>query len=152
MNLIDKAFALCSEIESRQQELRVLLEQIAAMQAAGTVSEPNAPVGEVVSELPTPEVVIETETTPAEPQSAQTATVVAGDIRKAFTINDRFRFRRELFGGDDRAMQDVIAHLAELSDFAAAERYISSLGWDRDSEAVGEFLGIINTYFNGYHL
>ena len=35
------------------------------------------------------------------------------DFRKAFSLNDRFRFRRELFGGSEELMNQVIADLNE---------------------------------------
>ncbi|MDE6369809.1 MAG: hypothetical protein K2K94_11310, partial [Muribaculaceae bacterium] len=75
-----------------------------------------------------------------------------GDLRKAFTINDRCRFRRELFGGNDKAMMDVIARLSEAQTFADAQAYLDTLAWDADNEAVGEFKEIVSTFFNGYRI
>lgn len=74
------------------------------------------------------------------------------DLRRAFTINDRFRFRRELFGGDDRAFAEAVERLGGCADLAAAHAMISSFGWSADNEAAAEFKEIVSNFFNGFHL
>ena len=78
--------------------------------------------------------------------------VSVGELRKAFTINDRFRFRRELFGGDDREFVALIDRLSGMSSFDEAEQCIDNVVADRDADVVAEFKSIVSTFFNGYHL
>lgn len=90
-----------------------------------------------------PEIV--TESTPL--QKSQSHKV---DLRKALTINDRFRFRRELFAGDEQAMTNLLARLSECESANDACGVVSSLGWDMDSEAVIEFIEFVRNNFNAY--
>ena len=45
------------------------------------------------------------------------------DFRKAFSLNDRFRFRRELFGGDEERMNRVISDLNDLHTYEDSVTY-----------------------------
>ena len=90
---------------------------------------------------------------PAPPAPPAPAEKPAGlDLRKAFTINDRFRFRRELFGGDDKAFVAAIDRMSQCSDYSEVEAFISTLGWKSDNDDAVAFKEIISTFYNGYHL
>ena len=70
------------------------------------------------------------------------------DIRKAFSVNDRFRFQRELFAGSASAMNTAIEHIEMMSSYGNAELYFfSQLHWDRDNESVKEFMAIVRNHF-----
>ena len=70
------------------------------------------------------------------------------DIRKAFSVNDRFRFQRELFAGSASAMNTAIEHIEMMSSYGNAELYFfSQLHWDRDNECVKEFMAIVRNHF-----
>ena len=70
------------------------------------------------------------------------------DIRKAFSINDRFRFQRELFAGSASAMNTAIEHIEMMRSYGNAELYFfSQLHWDRDNEDVKDFMTIVRNYF-----
>lgn len=70
------------------------------------------------------------------------------DLRAAFSLNDMFRFRRELFGNSAAEMTDAIHLVEAMSSFAEAEEYFyGDLGWDKDSEEVQEFMTIIKNHF-----
>lgn len=130
MELIEKALALCAEIEARQHELRQILAQISE----------TVPV-QVVDDEPAEE-------SPAFIQESTIPAKQRPDLRKAFTINDRFRFRRELFAGDDSALIAVIEQLSKFDTLAEADAYLSTMPWDHDSEAIEEFMTIIANHFN----
>lgn len=71
------------------------------------------------------------------------------DIRKAFTLNDKFRFRRELFGNNDAELNDTLDLIATMHSMDEAEEYAyEDLAWDRDDEAVADFMAIISNFFN----
>lgn len=72
------------------------------------------------------------------------------DLRRAFTINDRFRFRRELFGNSDSEMTDTINMVSAMNSFGEAEEYFyDDLGWDKSADEVKDFMLIIERHFNG---
>jgi len=70
------------------------------------------------------------------------------DIRKAFSVNDRFLFQRELFAGSANAMDTAIAHIEAMNSYGNAELYFySQLNWDRENETVKEFMNIVRNHF-----
>lgn len=72
------------------------------------------------------------------------------DLRRAFSLNDRFRFRRELFHGNDALMDDALRRVEGMSAYAEAEHYfVNDLGWDADSSDAADFLTIIRNHLEG---
>ena len=70
------------------------------------------------------------------------------DIRKAFSVNDRFRFQRELFAGSANAMNTAIEHIEMMRSYGNAELYFfSQLHWDRDDEVVKDFMAIVRNHY-----
>ncbi|MDL2208178.1 hypothetical protein LJB97_00990 [Parabacteroides sp. OttesenSCG-928-O15] len=70
------------------------------------------------------------------------------DLKKAFSLNDHFRFRRELFGGDDLKMSLAIADLNKLKTYEDSVLYLQEqLMWDVEAPIVAEFLSIIEKRF-----
>ena len=70
------------------------------------------------------------------------------DIRKAFSLNDRFRFQRELFAGSAGAMDTAIEHIEAMRSYGNAELYFfTQLGWDRDNEVVKDFMNIVRNHY-----
>ena len=70
------------------------------------------------------------------------------DIRKAFSLNDRFRFQRELFAGSSRAMDTAIENIEAMRSYGNAELYFfTQLDWDRDNEVVKDFMNIVRNHF-----
>lgn len=72
----------------------------------------------------------------------------ARDIFKAFTINDKFRFRRELFRNSQEEFDETLYVIAQMSNFDEAEEYFyNDLCWNPDSEDVKEFMDIVKKHF-----
>ena len=70
------------------------------------------------------------------------------DIRKAFSVNDRFRYQRELFAGSANAMDTAIEHIEMMTSYGNAELYFySQLHWDREDEVVQDFMNIVRNHF-----
>lgn len=68
--------------------------------------------------------------------------------KPAFCINDRFRFRRELFGDSDADFSSAMDLVATMDNYEEAEEYfIEELGWDSEDPNVADFLAIIERYF-----
>ncbi len=163
-NRLYRIAELTREIDERQRELKALIDEIIADQEpeASEPSEPTEP-----SELSEPTETSELSETsepsePSEPSESSECSEYSepepepakpvSDIRKAFTINDRFRFRRELFAGDDSAFMAVLDNLAKCSTLAEADDYLAGMPWDRDSDIIAEFMAVVANHFNGYRL
>lgn len=66
------------------------------------------------------------------------------DIRQAINIGDRFRFQRELFGGNGEVLNKTINYLNQLAKFSEAESFLKSkFGWTDDNIHAEEFLQIV---------
>ncbi len=160
-NRLYRIAELTREIDERQRELKALIDEIIADQEPAPsesceFSEPTetSELSETseTSELFEPSESSEcsecSEYSEPEPEPAKPVS----DIRKAFTINDRFRFRRELFAGDDSAFMAVLDNLAKCSTLAEADDYLAGMPWDRDSDIIAEFMAVVANHFNGYRL
>lgn len=72
----------------------------------------------------------------------------AKDIYKAFTINDKFRFRRELFRNSQDEFDETLDVIAQMNTFDEAEDYFyNDLCWDADNEDVKEFMETVKKHF-----
>lgn len=70
------------------------------------------------------------------------------DLRHAFSLNDRYRYRRELFGNSDSVMNDTLNLIDSMSTFDEAEDYFyNDLEWEHDSPEVADFMVIIKNHF-----
>ena len=71
------------------------------------------------------------------------------DLRKAFSVNDRFRFRRELFGNSEAEFVDAINMIESMHSFEEAQEYfLDDLGWDEEVAEVSEFMNIVRNHFS----
>lgn len=70
------------------------------------------------------------------------------DFRKAFSLNDRFYFRRELFAGDEAKMNKVISDLNELQSYEESVAYLNEkLNWNIEDETVADFIKLLEKRF-----
>lgn len=70
------------------------------------------------------------------------------DIRKCFTLNDRFLFKRELFGNNDDEFNATLELLASMTSFEEVEEYVyEDLRWERATPRVRDFMNILQSYF-----
>lgn len=72
----------------------------------------------------------------------------SADLRRAFTLNDKFRFRRTLFEGSDARFVEVLDALEAMKSIAEAETYLSGI-IDVESEDGADFMNIVNAHFGG---
>lgn len=71
------------------------------------------------------------------------------DLKHAFTINDRYRFKRELFGNSDTAFADTLNIISAMDSISEAEEYVYlDLEWDKEIEEVKDFMAIVSLYFS----
>lgn len=72
----------------------------------------------------------------------------AADISKAFTLNDRFRFRRNLFHDSDEEFRETLDVIGSMSGMDEAEEYFyEDLCWDADNDDVKEFMAVVAKHF-----
>lgn len=70
------------------------------------------------------------------------------DLRKAFSLNDRFRYRRELFGNSDVEMNDTLNLVETMHSYSEAEEFFyGDLEWDSESPEVKDFMAVIRNHF-----
>lgn len=106
-----------------------------------TEPEPETEPAPAVVEEAAPEVVLMPET---EVVVMNEAAPRSTSLMKAFTLNDRFRFCRELFGDEDD-FTETLHLLADMESYREAEDYlINDMLWNRDNPAVADFLDILS--------
>lgn len=73
----------------------------------------------------------------------------ASDLRHAISLNDSFRFAREIFAGDTSRMNEVIRQLgAESSLDKALELFSATVQYDEENETVADFMELLKKYFS----
>ena len=73
----------------------------------------------------------------------------ATDLRHAISLNDSFRFSRELFGGDVELMNRVVEQLSAMSSYKTAVAFLSSkVNFNEENETLSDFLELLKKYFN----
>ena len=97
------------------------------------------------------ESVAETVVKEEEPKSAvlgESLKLSAG-LRHAISLNDSFRFSRELFGGNTDLMNRVIEQISVMSSYKTAVAFLSSkVELNEEKEAVNDFLELLKKFFN----
>lgn len=142
-----------------------------AVPAAEPVVAHEAPVEADVEEpVPTPVVVPVLQEEPVEPASAEEQVHVpveevvptvhptsilaerirpATDLRHAISLNDAFRFTRELFKGDGVRMNEVVEQLGNAATLDEALRiFYSTVVPDEENEATADFIELLKKYFS----
>lgn len=65
----------------------------------------------------------------------------------AFSLNDKFLFTRELFGGSRKLFDEAVIRLASMESLEEAESYFyDELNWNPEDETVVDFMGIAAKY------
>lgn len=73
----------------------------------------------------------------------------AFNFAKAFSINDKYRFIREIFDNSAPAFNNAIDMVGTMQSLDEAYDYfLNDLGWDADNEAVSDYLVIVANHFN----
>lgn len=68
--------------------------------------------------------------------------------RLVFSINDKFRFRKDLFENSDVDFNNSLALVASMDDYDEAESYfVNDVGLNPADPTVNDFLEIVKRYF-----
>ena len=124
------------------------------------------PDTEVVEEVSQPKADAETEpeAEPEQPGEAQQSEAKsdlrvdemlsrreARELRKAFTLNDKFRFRRELFNNDNDKFRETLERIEKMHSNEEAVAYMTGeLGWNLEDEAPSDFAATVANHFAGF--
>lgn len=123
----------------------------AAAETAAAEEEEEEEEGKKEEPVIVEEPVVETVVKEEEPKSAvlgESLKLSAG-LRHAISLNDSFRFSRELFGGNTDLMNRVIEQISVMSSYKTAVAFLSSkVELNEEKEAVNDFLELLKKYFN----
>ena len=135
------------------EEKPVVIAAAAETAAAAAAAEEEEEEEEGKKEEPVivEEPVVETVVKEEEPKSVvlgESLKLSAG-LRHAISLNDSFRFSRELFGGNTDLMNRVIEQISVMSSYKTAVAFLSSkVELNEEKEAVNDFLELLKKYFN----
>ena len=125
--------------------------EAAAAAAAEEEEEEEEEEGKKEEPVIVEEPVVETVVKEEEPKSVvlgESLKLSAG-LRHAISLNDSFRFSRELFGGNTDLMNRVIEQISVMSSYKTAVAFLSSkVELNEEKEAVNDFLELLKKYFN----
>ncbi|TGY32390.1 hypothetical protein [Bacteroides caecimuris] len=134
-----------NETIAQEKDASVIIQSpkpvIAAEEAAAEEEEEEEPV---IEEAP---LIIKKE----EPKNAVLGESIklAAGLRHSISLNDSFRFSRELFKGDTDLMNRVIEQISVMGSYKTAVAFLSSkVEIDEEKDAVVDFLELLKKYFN----
>lgn len=137
--------------EEKPVVIAAAAETAAEAAAAAAEEEEEEEEGKKEEPVIVEEPVVETVVKEEEPKSAvlgESLKLSAG-LRHAISLNDSFRFSRELFGGNTDLMNRVIEQISVMSSYKTAVAFLSSkVELNEEKEAVNDFLELLKKYFN----
>ena len=139
-----------------EEESAILEEKSVIAETPVIAEEPDVKEEPVVKEAPVIKEEPVTEEEPViikkeEPKSAVLGESIklAAGLRHSISLNDSFRFSRELFKGDTDLMNRVVEQISVMSSYKTAVAFLSSkVEIDEEKEAVVDFLELLKKYFN----
>ena len=85
-----------------------------------------------------------------EPEPVEKEQVYHRRPRPAFCLNDKFRFNRFLFGGNQHAFDTAMDLVSDMTSYEEAEEYFyGRLAFDPEEPDVSDFMAIIKEYLLG---
>lgn len=137
-----------NEITAQEKDASVIIQSpkpvIAAEAEAAAEEEEEEEEEPVIEEAP---LIIKKE----EPKNAVLGESIklAAGLRHSISLNDSFRFSRELFKGDTDLMNRVIEQISVMGSYKTAVAFLSSkVEIDEEKDAVVDFLELLKKYFN----
>ena len=143
----EKPVVIAAAAETAAEEAAAAAEEAAEEEEEEEEEEEGKKEEPAIVEEPVVETVVKEE----EPKSAvlgESLKLSAG-LRHAISLNDSFRFSRELFGGNTDLMNRVIEQISVMSSYKTAVAFLSSkVELNEEKEAVNDFLELLKKYFN----
>ena len=118
---------------------------------------PEAPEMPAPEQLELPEVTVEPAQSAEISMKIETSTAstpilaerikTAGDLRRSISLNDSFRFSRELFGGNMEQMNHVLQQIGEMHSLDAALVFLSSkIKVEEENEAKADLVELLKKH------
>lgn len=136
-----------NEITAQEKDASVIIQSpkpVIAAEAEAAAEEEEEEEEPVIEEAP---LIIKKE----EPKNAVLGESIklAAGLRHSISLNDSFRFSRELFKGDTDLMNRVIEQISVMGSYKTAVAFLSSkVEIDEEKDAVVDFLELLKKYFN----
>lgn len=142
----DKLPELLPLIRARYEESGALL---------GSLEASSVAIGQELNPEPEPEPV-EPEPATEQPKGEAADAGHAADAPKerstsgpTFCLNDRFRFRRTIFGGSEAEFNAVMNHLTTLDSYEEAEElFYGDMNLNPEDPDVTDFMAVVKDYFD----
>ena len=150
-----EAAAAAGEEEEEEEEERVVGNPAKDEEPVIVPEAPEMPESE---QLELPEVTVEPAQSAEVSMKIETNTAstpilaerikTAGDLRRSISLNDSFRFSRELFGGSMEQMNHVLQQIGEMHSLDAALVFLSSkIKVEEENEAKADLVELLKKYF-----
>jgi len=137
--------------QQRQPELAIMVQQERVQEAVGVAPKPKD-----LNEILAGRVVAKKDPLARDAGSRALAETLGGtkigDLRKAISINDRFRFIHALFRNDEVAFERAVKTINNFSVLQEAQYWIQrelviKLGWNEEDELVKQFYHLVSRRF-----
>ena len=69
------------------------------------------------------------------------------DLSSCLTLNDRFRFQRDLFNGNVEQMNQTLKKLNDFNSMEEVVSYLSNLDWDWENDSAQAFIEMLEKRF-----
>lgn len=137
----DELLEIASQLAALTEKVNNLIAQLEQSEQVVTAEEVLCNESDVVEEMP---IQIDSTLSKSEPEAEPVKSI-------QFTLNDRYRFLREIFGNSTAEMSSAIADLEAMDSATEVNAYVTrQLGLDSEQDVVKEFLAVVNERFNEY--
>jgi hypothetical protein len=137
----DELLEIASQLAALTEKVNNLIAQLEQSEQVVTAEEVLCNESDVVEEMP---IQIDSTLSKSEPEAETVKSI-------QFTLNDRYRFLREIFGNSTAEMSSAIADLEAMDSATEVNAYVTrQLGLDPEQDVVKEFLAVVNERFNEY--
>lgn len=130
------------------EEINLVIEESAALEETVPASKVIEPIEAIL-----PKAVIE-EKKEILTNTTSSSTVLgeqlkpAAELSKGLTLNDTFRFSRELFNGEKDELNRALQEISKMNSMDEVTSYLSSqIEWDEENDAVKDFVELLKKYF-----
>lgn len=141
-------------VEKQEEGIQPEISDILNSDILNKVSESEPVAATSIEEIGEPEVdemdepAFASYTLTSEKTSPKPHKIVEPRGKLVFTINDRYRFKRDLFCNSDADFNTTLALVASMDSYDEAEDYfLGELQWNPQREEVIDFLEILKNYF-----
>ncbi len=150
-SLVEVARRNIRQMQRHLNNLAASLQNIGDAKPSPSPQVPTPSTPQEVSTPPAPS----TPPSPTKDEEPKSAAILgerirpARDLRHALSLNDSFRFSRELFGGDTARMNEVLSRIGEADSLdKALQIFTEETHPEEGNEAANDFNELLKKYFD----